>query len=182
MALKVGDRVKVVTREVNAEDAKTGLYFVYFGGLTGAVDTVFDDDSICVNVDLDSLTEAARDRHLALQEAERQKWIDSLSAEARSRLTPEQQQLKMSYKILVGKNDLEPIKGGEPSAKPKPPAASATAKPASEAKDSKPADGKQSSAKAEPEDDVEEPPPQRLSEADLAAKEEEFLRSLKQSD
>ena len=179
MALKVGDRVRVVSREVNADDAKTELYFEYFGGLTGAVDSVFDDGSICVNVDLDSLTEAARDRHLAMQEAERQKWLDGLSGEARSRLTPEQQQLKMSYKILVDKKDLEPIKGGEPSARPKPPSTSAPAKPIGEAK---PASPKPASPKAEREDDVEEPPPQRLSEADLAAKEEEFLRSLQKPD
>lgn len=159
MAFKVGDRVKVATREVNADDAKTQLYFEYFAGLTGSVDTMFDDGSICIKVDLESLTEAARDRHAAMQEAERRKWLDGLSGEARSRLTPEQQQLTISYKILVDKKDLEPLKGGEPS---------------------KPSASKKPSAKAEAPKEEGEPPPTRVSEQDLAAKEEEHLRSLQQ--
>jgi len=112
--LSAGDRVEIRSREITADDEKNGLYYSYFGGLTGTVDAVYPDGSVCIDVDLEALSQAARERHLAMQEAERKKWLDSLSGEARNRLTAEQKQLKLSYKILVGKNDVIPTKGGKP--------------------------------------------------------------------
>ena len=89
-SFKAGDRVRLAARQVTAEDEKSGLYYSYFAELTGAVDMVYGDGSVCVSVDLESLSEQARDRHLAMQEAERKKWLEGLSGEARNRLTPEQ--------------------------------------------------------------------------------------------
>jgi uncharacterized protein YkvS len=163
-AMKAGDRVIVTQRQVTADDAKSGLYYEYFGGLTGTVDRVYDDMSVCVDVDLDSLADSARERHLAMQEAEKKRWLDSLAQEARSRLTPEQQQLKMSYKILVSKKDLEPFTGAKP---PKKEAAPAKPKPAEAEPAAKPA------PKAE-----KELEPKRLSQADLDAAEEAALKAL----
>jgi len=186
-AIKAGDRVRVIAREVTSEDSKSGLYYSYFGGLTGSVDRIYDDGSVCVDVDLDSLSDEIRSRHLAMQETEQQRWLASLSDEVRNRLTAEQRQLKMSYRILVSKNDLEPLK----SDKPRGSAKDQHAKNADSSSDS-PKGSKASSPSAEPSQSSteqhaaqptkpkppkKEEPPKRLSEADLAAAEEAFLRS-----
>lgn len=165
--LKVGDAVQIKTREVTNDDIKSSLYFSYFGGLQGAIDRIYDDGSVCVDVDLDSLTQDARDRHLETQEAERKRWLEGLSGEARNRLSDDQKKLAISYKLLVSKKDLEPIKGGKPK--------SAKSQKASDDSSSAASSGP---ARAPDPDKSEPESPKRLSEADLAANEEEFLRSL----
>ena len=107
--LTKGAPVSIKERLVTPEDTRTGLYYLYFGGLKGKVDRAYDDGSVCVEVDLESLPTAARERHLAIQEAERKKWLAGLSDEMRNRLNAEQKQLRISYKILVHKNDLETV-------------------------------------------------------------------------
>jgi hypothetical protein len=87
--------------------------------------------------------------------------LDSLAQEARNRLTPEQQQLKMSYKILVSKNDMEPFTGAKPAKKGAP---QVKPKPAEEPK--------QVSGTA-----ASDSEPKRLSQADLDAAEEAALRA-----
>ena len=143
------------------------------------MDRVYDDHSVCVDIDLDSLEEATRERHHGMQEAEKKRWMDSLAQEARSRLTPEQQQLKMSYKILVSRKDLEPFTGAKPvkkdAALPRPKqAASAEPLPKPIVAD-KPAEA--AAAKAQPK--VVENEPRRLSQADLDAAEEAMLQAQK---
>ena len=170
-AVNAGDKVRIVPRDVSADDAKTGLYYHYFGGLTGTVDRVYEDQSVCVDIDLDSLEEAARQRHLEMQEAERKRWLESLAQEARSRLTPEQQQLKMSYKILVSKKDLETVAGAKPAKKER-----MEAKPEAAPK---PAEAPKKAPSPKREKPASEPEPKRLSQADLDAAEEAFLRSQK---
>lgn len=196
-AVKAGDRVHVIKRPVTADDAKTGLYYEYFGGLTGTVDRVYDDHSVCIDVDLESLQPAAQQRHAEMQEAERKRWLEGLSNDVRSRLTPEQQKLKMSYKILVGAKDLQPLAGGgpaKPTKQPKPeskPEIKAPDKPVPKASGPAKAaqDPKMSSARApappKPAAPVRqtrpasEEPPKRLSQAELDKREQEFLESLK---
>jgi hypothetical protein len=185
-AIKAGDRVKVVSREVTNEDSKSGLYYSYFGGLTGSVDRIYDDGSVCIDVDLDSLSDEIRTRHLAMQETEQQRWLSSLSDEVRNRLTAEQKQLKMSYRILVSKNDLEPIGSGKPRGSAKDqhvrnadsssdPTKSSKASGSSSALSQSPTEQLTvQSAKTKP---SKGEPLKRLSEADLAAAEEAFLRS-----
>jgi hypothetical protein len=170
--LKVGDTVQVKTREVTSDDIKSSLYFAYFGGLVGSIDRIYDDGSVCVDIDIDSLTEDARKRHLETQEAERKRWLDGLSGEARNRLTEDQKKLTISYKLLVSKNDLEPTKGPKKKA-------GKTAEKSESNKDS--AAGNEGPARAPDPGEVIDQPIKRLSEADLAAKEEEFLRSLQNS-
>jgi len=173
-SLSAGDRVQIQLREITADDEKNGLYYSYFGGLTGTVDTIYDDGSVCVNVDLESLSRDARERHLAMQEAERKKWLEGLSGEARNRLTPEQKQLKLSYKILVSKNDVVSTKGGKPTG------TKSQSKPAAPAADSAPAAPKGPARAPEPEAADEASTPKRVSEDDLAKAEEEYLRSLQE--
>lgn len=171
-AVKAGDKVTIVQREVTPEDIKSSLYFSYFGGLTGTVDRIYDDDTVCVEIDMDSLTEGIRKRHQEIQEAERKRWLEGLSGEVRNRLTEEQKQLKMSYKILVGSKDLQPHKGGTPK------------KAKSEGDESESAGGsddkgseKTPEAQKESSKTDEAPTPKRLSKADLDAAEEEFFKS-----
>lgn len=167
--VKAGDRVKIAARNVTSDDSKTGLYYEYFGGLTGTVDRVYEDQSVCVDIDLDSLQESARERHLAMQEAERTRWLESLSQDVRSRLTSEQQKLTMSYKILVSKKDLEVLAGAKPS-KSKP-APAAVEKPKKAPEPQKPAP----TPKREKKPPTKEP--KRLSAADLDAAEEAMLQA-----
>ena len=173
MAIKTGDQVIVVKREVTAEDQKSGLYYAYFGGLTGRVDRVYPDGSVCVDVDLESLSEEARARHFAIQESEQQRWLESLSDDVRSRLTPEQKQLKMSYRILVAKEDLRLV---SPDKSPKVEGSSSegTARAKRETKTQPVQQGmRETESKTEPRSNK----PRRLSEADLSAAEEAYLRS-----
>lgn len=167
---KAGDGVVIKSREVTPDDVKSGLYFDYFGGLVGKVDRVYDDGTVCVDVDIDSLTKDARDRHLAMQEAERRRWLDGLSGEARNRLTEEQRQLKISYKLLVSKKDLEPLKGGKPKGSS---GKSGSSSESTEGKGEGSADSPDPAGQATGSEE-----PKRLTEADLAAREEEFLKSL----
>ncbi len=182
-AVKAGDKVRVVTRDVTSEDPKNGLYFAYFGGLTGLVDRVYDDGSVCVDVDLDSLTDEIRERHLQMQETERQRWISGLSDEVRGRLTAEQKQLRMSYKILVSRKDLEPNKGGKPQGETKQDSAATQGKSGDEKGSDTPGPSgspKAEAAPARPRTTKADEGPKRLSEADLSAAEEAFLRSRQQ--
>jgi hypothetical protein len=167
--IKTGDRVAIVTRDVTTEDTKNGLYFSYFGALAGTVDRFYDDGCVCVDIDLESLTDDMRERHQEMQEIERQRWLTNLSDEARNRLNAEQKKLKMSYKILVSKKDIEPDKPAK-GRNSKTSDLQETQSPAR-----KPADKPDSSETAK------KTAPKRLSEADLSAAEEEFIRSRQRS-
>jgi hypothetical protein len=184
-SFKNGDRVRVITRDIKPEDEKNGLYYSYFGGLTGSVDCVYDDGSVCVDVDLDSLSEAARDRHLAMQEAEKTKWLEGLSGEARGRLTAEQKQLKLSYKILTSVNDIEHFKGDKPTGGKRGSKSTDTDLQEADSSDSKKSAAKKQEPRAAPpsssEDSTqseESPGGKRLSADDLAKAEEEYFKSL----
>lgn len=107
--LEKGTAITIKERSITSEDSRTGLYYAYFGGLRGVVDRAYEDGSVCINVDLESLSEDARKRHLEIQEAEKKKWLAGLSDEMRNRLTSEQKQLKISYKLLVHKNDIQAL-------------------------------------------------------------------------
>ncbi len=179
MGFKTGDRVSIVDREVDANDVKTGLYYQYFAGLQGTIDRIYDDGSVCVDVDIDSLDPKIRQRHLDTQEAERQQWLDSLSDEVKNRLTAAQKQLKISYKILVSNKDLQACKGG--------PNSTGESKKKSSKKEEKsggadrvapPPHIEAATTKKENAEEVEVL--SRKTEADFAAAEEEFLKSLQQ--
>ncbi|MDO8682725.1 MAG: hypothetical protein Q7N50_04515 [Armatimonadota bacterium] len=110
--VKIGDRVRIADREPTSADVKSGLYYNYFRNLTGVIERVYDDDNVCVNVDIDSLPEDVLLRHREIETAARDKWINGLSQEQRSRLTEQDRQFKMGYKALVAMADVLPHKGG----------------------------------------------------------------------
>lgn len=112
MRFKQGEYVRIVDREATPADAKNGTYYPYFGGLAGTVDRVYDKE-ICIKVDPESLPKDVSKRHRDIQESIRRKWLDSLSGEARNRLTPEEKRFELAYTILVRSSDLERVKPGK---------------------------------------------------------------------
>ncbi|MBR4748215.1 MAG: hypothetical protein IK083_01405 [Abditibacteriota bacterium] len=106
MSVRSGDRVSIVKRPVTDEDIDNQLYFEYFGGLRGTVMKINRDGSVCVNVDLDSLRPDFQKRHQELEKLERERWLNSLSEEAKRNMTGEQKQYKIDYTILVDPKDL----------------------------------------------------------------------------
>lgn len=110
---KTGDTVTIAAREQTPSDIKSGLYFPHYGGLTGSLLKVYGEEA-AVLVDRDSLPEAIRKRHEENEKAQRQRWLDSLSEEARNRLSANDKQFALNYAILVSVND---VAAGRPAAK-----------------------------------------------------------------
>ena len=163
--VKIGDRVKVVDRELVPADAKGGLFYEYFKNLTGVVERLYDDDTICVDVDIEALPREIYDRHKEMEIAARDKWIAGLSQEQRGRLSEQDKQFNMHYKIVLKAVDVAPSKGGP---------AKATAKVPESGKKS--SEAKQAETKEQASDDSA---PKRATQKDLNAAEREFLKELK---
>lgn len=116
---KTGDRVKVVDRDMTTADVKSGLFYDYFRNLTGAVERVYDDNSVCLRVDMDSLPENVQIRHGEVEEATKKRWLDGLGPEQLGRLSEADKKVALRYNILVGAGDLEPTGKAKPSPKQK---------------------------------------------------------------
>jgi ribosomal protein L21E len=115
MKFKEGDYVRVISREQTPEDIKNGTYYPHFAGLSGTVDRIYDE-TICIKVDTESLPKDVLKRHQDVEDSIRRKWLNSLSGEARNRLSAEDRRFDLSYTILVQNEDLEAAK---PAPKPK---------------------------------------------------------------
>src|SRR4051812_25357337 len=96
-----GDHVRIADRDATSEDAKSGLFQNHFRGLTGVVQTVYATNEVSVVVDQSTLSEAIATRHREMQEQMKNKWLDSISEEARNRLTPSERDFQLRYTILV---------------------------------------------------------------------------------
>lgn len=151
-SFKTGDRVKIVDRPTTGADAKSGLYYDYFCNLIGTVDRVYDDNSVCVQVDFDSLPEGVQKRHMTVQDAVKKRWTGGLGAEQTGRLTEAEKNVSLRYNILVGSADLEASSKAKPASRPK--ADTAANKPG-------------------PADTAE-----RRTQADIEKAEEEYLKSI----
>ncbi|MEO7454275.1 MAG: hypothetical protein ABIV13_05885 [Fimbriimonadales bacterium] len=104
---KPGDRVRVVTREVNREDRQTALYFHHMAGLTGTVTSYYGIDEVAVKVDPDAFTSVLETTHKEAVKRMRAKFLDSLGEEQKRRLTKEEKQFSANQVILVHADDLE---------------------------------------------------------------------------
>lgn len=112
--------MKIADREMTSADVKSGLFYDYFRNLVGVVDRVYEDDTICVKVDQDSLPEDVYKCHLEVQHAVRTRWLNGLGQEQRDRLSETDKSVVLGYNILVGAGDLELFKGkitGRPESK-----------------------------------------------------------------
>jgi ribosomal protein L21E len=103
---KEGDRVRIADREATAEDVKSGLYQNHFRGLTGTIQKLYTTNEVAVEVELSSMSEAIAARHLEMQERKKNDFLESLSDEARNKLTPKERDFKLRYTVLVSANDL----------------------------------------------------------------------------
>lgn len=160
--IKEGERVRIVAREPTDDDAKSGMYYGYFGGLTGTVQKVYSKQEVAVEVEPESLTREIRKRHDEIRDQMKTKWLDGLSEEGRSRLTEREKDFHLRYVVLVAMSDLE-----KTGAKPKPVAAQESAPPV-RAADSAPTPA------APPEElelELTPPTPPRKTTADLEAAE-----------
>ena len=178
--LKIGDRVKVAQREMTAADYKTGLFYDYFCKLTGTIERIYEDKTVCVRVEMDSLPEDVRKRHLEVQEAVKKRWMSGLSQEQRDKLSEADKAVKLGYNILIGEPDVEvigkskstPATKSVPAAaspraeKPKPPDIIAPAP-------SSPQPKKAAVTKADTSDQTKRP-----TQADIEKAEEEYLKAI----
>jgi ribosomal protein L21E len=152
--LKTGDRVKIVDREMNLSDIKSGMFYDYFRNLTGTVQNIYDDKTVCVQVEQDSLPNSIKDRHQDVQESVTKRWLANVSQEQRDKMKEAEKSLTLAYNILVNSADLEVIGKGK-VVKPKPTAAPATT--ASKAKEDQ---------------------PHRPTQSEIEKAEEEYLKSI----
>ncbi|MEO7720146.1 MAG: hypothetical protein ABIY70_28485 [Capsulimonas sp.] len=105
------DRVTVVDREAVAADVKSQLFFNHYRRLTGIAAKIYDDGTAAVDIDPATLPATLRARHTEGSEAQRQKWLDALSDEARNRLSAAEKKFALRYTILVATTDLVPATG-----------------------------------------------------------------------
>lgn len=108
---KTGDRVRIIEREQTAKDIKEQTYFPHFAGLVGDVVKVYGPEEVCVEIVRDSLPASNAQRHAEIEKRLKDRLMDSLSQDARSRLSEKEQQFTLRYTILVSGSDLEPFKG-----------------------------------------------------------------------
>lgn len=195
---KEGDRVQIVTREQTNGDIKERAYYPYMGGLRGTIYRLYSDGRAAVQVDLDSLPETVLTRHTEAQERMKNRWIESLSEEARSRLTPEEREFHLNYVLLVRIEDLQPegkraratAAAKATALEAKPATARAAAKPAADTTAAQPkghtavapsasgqATYRQKAQASVPSVKVEPEVPKRKTLKDLEKAEEEFLKS-----
>ncbi|CCW35681.1 hypothetical protein [Chthonomonas calidirosea] len=106
--LREGDRVRIVDREVTPEDVKSGLFYNHFRGLVGTIQKIYDEKEAAVVIEVESMPENIAKRHIETEERMRSKWFDSLSEEARNRLTPQERIFTLRYVVLVALKDLIP--------------------------------------------------------------------------
>ena len=179
--LKKGDTVRIADRDQTPDDTQSGLFYNHYRTLAGIVDTVYPSGEVVVDVNPVTLTAEVKQRLIDMQEAMRSKWLDSLSEEARGRLSPAEQQFQLKYAILVNASDVLPV---EPGFLPAAPPASAIAAeppaPRLEAAAPMPAIAAEQpmlelEADPEPAEIAADSPPKRLTAADLDALEEAEL-------
>jgi hypothetical protein len=107
IAISNGDIVTITARDAGGGDAKSGLFYPHYRGLSGTVAKVYADGTAAVTIDTNSMPEALRLRHEAGSEAQRRKWLEGLSEEARNRLSPAEKKFSLRYTVLVATADLQ---------------------------------------------------------------------------
>ncbi len=104
---KTGQKVKVVTRKVTAEDRSKSRYFEHMAGAQGEVQSVYDDGTVAINVEPASLSEVPRGVHKTATLKMREKFAAGISEEQRKSLTKEELEFDTHYVLLVRAEDLE---------------------------------------------------------------------------
>ncbi|MGQ9658306.1 MAG: hypothetical protein ACUVV1_10470 [Fimbriimonadales bacterium] len=107
---KEGDRVQVRARDAQGKEALEGRYAPHLANAVGTVLKVYTPQEIAVDLDLDSLPDAIRERHAEQQTRMHERWLNSLSEEARNRLTDDEKSFHLRYVALLAEDDLLPLK------------------------------------------------------------------------
>ena len=114
----VGQAVRLADHEpVTGPDAKPVPFYDFYRNLLGTVAKVFDDGTVSVSVDRESLPKELRQRHENCEQRDRDKWLDRLSDEERNRMSAAQKKFSYRYTLLVAATDLLPA-GAKPAAEP----------------------------------------------------------------
>ena len=113
---KEGDRVQIADREATAEDIKTGLFYNHFRGLTGIIQKLYGEEA-AIEIESQSMLDTVVTRHEDVQEQMRTKWLDSISEDAKSRLTNEEKDFRLRYTVLVAVKDLKAATSALPAAR-----------------------------------------------------------------
>jgi hypothetical protein len=108
---KVGDRVRVIKRDQTTKDAQENAYFPHMAELEGAISKIYSPEEICVEVDRETLPEQNAERHAEIEQHLQERWLDSISQEARSNLSEPERQFRLHYTLIVKSTDLEPATG-----------------------------------------------------------------------
>jgi len=149
---KQGDAVAIVARDQTSADIKSGLYYPHYAGMRGTILKVYGEEA-SVLVDRETLPEGILKRHEFNEKAERGRYLDRLSEAARNTLGEKERNFTLNYAVLVALKDLTAVKGG----------------------------GARKAAKAD-EAGGEAAPTKRLTENELSAAEEAFLRERARQD
>jgi hypothetical protein len=152
-AFKSGERVRILDAQPGNADPKGLVYYDYFRNLIGTVVKAYDDGTVAISVERNSLPAEIRQRHEECERLQRDRWLNGLSEEERNKLTQKEQRFSLKYTLLVSAKHVaaEPTSSGSSRTKPAA-AASAPASP-SATSDTRP------------------------TSADLDAAEEQYLRS-----
>lgn len=113
---KEGDRVQIADREATAEDIKSGLFYNHFRGLTGIIQKLYGEEA-AIEIESQSMLDTVVTRHEDVQEQMRTKWLDSISEDAKSRLTAEEKDFRLRYTVLVAVKDLKAATSAVPAAR-----------------------------------------------------------------
>ena len=144
---KEGDRVQIRARDAQGKELQEGRYAPHLANAVGTVLKVYAPQEIAVDLDLESLPDAIRQRHAEQQTRMHERWLNSLSEEARNRLTDDEKSFHLRYVALLAEDDLLPLKASKSSRTPTKPASATPAKTASTAPKAT-AKTKQSAARA----------------------------------
>jgi hypothetical protein len=104
---KSGQKVRVVTRKVTAEDRSKSRYFEHMAGVQGEVQSVYDDGTVALQVDPSTLSEVPQGVHKTATLKMREKFASGISEEQRKTLTKEELEFDTHYVLLVRAEDIE---------------------------------------------------------------------------
>ena len=104
---KTGQKVRVVTRRVTAEDKAKSRYFEHMAGAVGEIQSVYADGTVALQVDTGTLGETPRGVHRTATLKMREKFANGISEEQRKALTKEELEFDTHYVLLVRGEDVE---------------------------------------------------------------------------
>lgn len=107
--LKEGDRVRVSTKGIAAEERPMNSLYEHMDGLTGTVANYYNKEEIAVNIDPDTLGPVPAKVHKEAGKRMRQRFLDNISEEQRKMLTKEELGFEPNYVVLVREEDLTKI-------------------------------------------------------------------------